>query len=49
LCGAIAGGANSVLELGQLTKAGTGCGSCRTEIAQLIALRQKPMALDAAS
>jgi nitrite reductase (NADH) large subunit len=49
LCAAIDGGADSMLQLGELTKAGTGCGSCKTEIGQLLALRRKPMLLDAAS
>ncbi len=38
---AIAGGADSVDALGETTKAGTGCGSCKTELAQLIATRSK--------
>jgi nitrite reductase (NADH) large subunit len=49
LCAAIDGGADSILQLGELTKAGTGCGSCKTEIGQLLALRRKPMLLEAAS
>jgi nitrite reductase (NADH) large subunit len=49
---AIAGGADSVDALGETTKAGTGCGSCKTELAQLIATRSKKtngIALAAAS
>jgi assimilatory nitrate reductase catalytic subunit len=33
---AIANGAQSVAELGEMTKAGTGCGSCKVELAQLL-------------
>ncbi|MFZ5894562.1 MAG: FAD-dependent oxidoreductase [Myxococcota bacterium] len=44
LCEAIASGAASVTELSQLTKAGTGCGSCKADIAALVALRKKPAA-----
>jgi nitrite reductase (NADH) large subunit len=36
---AIASGADSVTALGETTKAGTGCGSCKTELAQLVASR----------
>jgi assimilatory nitrate reductase catalytic subunit len=35
--GAIEGGARSVAAVGEETKAGTGCGSCRPEIAALLA------------
>lgn len=49
LCAAIDAGADSIVQLGELTKAGTGCGSCKNELAQLLALRRKPMPLDAAS
>lgn len=42
LLAAIAEGADSVEALGEKTKAGTGCGSCRGELAQLIAQRPKP-------
>ncbi|HVZ89896.1 MAG TPA: FAD-dependent oxidoreductase [Polyangia bacterium] len=41
LCEAIAGGACTVEALGEATKAGTGCGSCKDNLAQLIA-RQPP-------
>ena len=41
LCEAIANGADSVAALGVATKAGTGCGSCKTELAQLISARAK--------
>lgn len=34
---AIANGSDTVEALGECTKAGTGCGSCKTEIAQIIA------------
>jgi NAD(P)H-nitrite reductase large subunit len=33
---AIAAGADSVEALGVVTKAGTGCGSCKSELAQLL-------------
>jgi NAD(P)H-nitrite reductase large subunit len=36
---AIANGADSVAALGEITKAGTGCGSCKTELAQIVAAR----------
>jgi nitrite reductase (NADH) large subunit len=45
---AIANGADSVEALGAATRAGTGCGSCKTELAQLITTLRKP-ALEAAS
>ncbi len=38
---AIAAGAGSVAELGECTKAGTGCGSCKGELTQLVALHAK--------
>jgi len=38
---AIANGADNLAALGELTKAGTGCGSCKADITQLIALRKK--------
>lgn len=48
---AIAEGADSVAALGDKTKAGTGCGSCKTELEQLCKLSRKPAAppLEAAS
>lgn len=47
---AIAAGADSVAALGCATKAGTGCGSCQTELQQLLATCGKPApALEAAS
>jgi len=50
LAEAIGAGANSVADLGLVTKAGTGCGSCRTELAQLITTHKKLLpALVAAS
>jgi nitrite reductase (NADH) large subunit len=42
LCDAIAAGAASVAALGETTRAGTGCGSCKTELAQLVAKHAKP-------
>ncbi len=39
---AIAGGATSVEAVGNATCAGTGCGSCRTEIARLVARGDAP-------
>ncbi len=42
IVGAIAGGACSVELVGGVTKAGTGCGSCRGEIEQLIQLHAAP-------
>jgi nitrite reductase (NADH) large subunit len=41
LCEAIDAGADSVALLGETTKAGTGCGSCRGELAQLLTTRPK--------
>jgi nitrite reductase (NADH) large subunit len=41
LCEAIANGADSVAALGEATRAGTGCGSCKTELAQLISTRAR--------
>jgi nitrite reductase (NADH) large subunit len=47
---AIASGADSIAALGAVTKAGTSCGSCRTELGQLLAtVRVPPRALDVAS
>jgi nitrite reductase (NADH) large subunit len=47
---AIGNGADSVTALGEVTKAGTGCGSCRTELGQLITSLRKPSpSLEAAS
>jgi nitrite reductase (NADH) large subunit len=46
----IQNGAESIEAVGHATKAGTGCGSCRTEISQLLlSLRRPPPALEAAS
>jgi nitrite reductase (NADH) large subunit len=39
---AIGGGAVTLEALGQATKAGTGCGSCRTELTQLLAAQPQP-------
>lgn len=39
ICKAIEDGADSVTQVSACTKAGTGCGSCKGEIARLIALR----------
>ncbi|MGC4089383.1 MAG: FAD-dependent oxidoreductase [Polyangiaceae bacterium] len=38
---AIANGCDSVASLSEVTKAGTGCGSCKADLAQLISLRKK--------
>ncbi len=47
---AIEGGADSIEALCGATKAGSGCGSCKTELGQLItSLRKPPPALPAAS
>lgn len=47
---AIESGADSVTALGEVTKAGTGCGSCKTDLEQLITSLRKPTpALEAAS
>jgi nitrite reductase (NADH) large subunit len=48
LCEAIGGGACTVEALGEMTKAGTGCGSCRGDLAQLIARQAPPPKLAAA-
>jgi nitrite reductase (NADH) large subunit len=39
---AILAGADSVDEVGRVTKAGTGCGSCKAEIGQIVASLKKP-------
>lgn len=48
---AIAAGAESVAALGEQTKAGTGCGSCKADLGQLITTLKKapPPVLEAAS
>jgi nitrite reductase (NADH) large subunit len=47
---AIEAGADSIAACGEATKAGTGCGSCKADIGQLIAsLKKPPPALEAAS
>jgi nitrite reductase (NADH) large subunit len=48
LCDAIAAGACTVEALGELTKAGTGCGSCKPDLVQLIAKQAPPPKLAAA-
>ncbi|HEY6475615.1 MAG TPA: FAD-dependent oxidoreductase [Polyangia bacterium] len=48
LCEAIAAGACTVEALGDLTKAGTGCGSCKPDLVQLIAKQAPPPKLAAA-
>ena len=48
LCEAIAGGACTVEALGEPTRAGTGCGSCKPELVQLIANNAPPPKLAAA-
>jgi NAD(P)H-nitrite reductase large subunit len=46
----IVNGADSLTAIGELTKAGTGCGSCKTELNQLITtLKKSPPLLTAAS
>jgi assimilatory nitrate reductase catalytic subunit len=45
---AIAGGAASVEAVGAVTGAGSNCGSCRPEIARLIAAQVQEKAKDAA-
>ena len=42
ICAAIANGACSVEEVGTLTRAGTGCGSCKSAIADLLHATAKP-------
>ena len=42
LCEAIAAGADSIERVAEVTKAGTGCGSCKAEIGQLITSLKKP-------
>jgi len=42
VCDAIAAGAESVLALGDCTRAGTGCGSCKGELTQLLSKFGKP-------
>ncbi|MEO6599295.1 MAG: (2Fe-2S)-binding protein, partial [Polyangiaceae bacterium] len=42
LCEAIDAGADSAEALGERTRAGTGCGSCKGELSQLLAKRVKP-------
>lgn len=50
ICDAIAAGACSVEAIGEATRAGTGCGSCRSELAQLLQTTRKPArALEAVS
>jgi nitrite reductase (NADH) large subunit len=46
---AIANGADSLAALGEITKAGTGCGSCKADLTQLIALRKKSVPEPAAA
>lgn len=41
VCEAIAAGCESVAAIGEHTRAGTGCGSCRGELAQLLASQPK--------
>jgi NAD(P)H-nitrite reductase large subunit len=42
---AIAAGASSVESLCEVTRAGTGCGSCKSELKQLVQLHAKKAAL----
>jgi nitrite reductase (NADH) large subunit len=46
---AIENGADTLPALCETTKAGTGCGSCKTELGQLITSLRKPVPLEAAS
>jgi nitrite reductase (NADH) large subunit len=46
---AIADGADSIAALGQCTRAGTGCGSCKGELQQLLTTVRRPEVLEAAS
>jgi nitrite reductase (NADH) large subunit len=41
---AIANGADSVVALGEVTRAGTGCGSCKGELAQLVSAQARKAA-----
>ncbi len=43
LCEAIASGCESIEGLGEATRAGTGCGSCKGELEQLLRTRAKPV------
>lgn len=43
LCDAIAAGACTIEALGDATRAGTGCGSCKTELGQLLRTSRKPV------
>jgi nitrite reductase (NADH) large subunit len=45
LCAAIEQGCDSVEALGAATKAGTGCGSCKSELGQLLARSPKKLSL----
>ena len=46
LCDAIAAGADSIAALSECTRAGTGCGSCKGELTQLLAKHtKKPVSL----
>jgi nitrite reductase (NADH) large subunit len=45
LCAAIEQGCDSVEALGATTKAGTGCGSCKNDLAQLLARTPKKHSL----
>lgn len=49
IAAAIADGADSVEAIGEATRAGTGCGSCRTELCQLLAPRRSSPRLEAVS
>lgn len=43
ICDAIAAGACSVEAIGDATRAGTGCGSCRTELKRLVGATKRPV------
>lgn len=45
LCDAVAAGADSVEALSAATKAGTGCGSCRSELSQILSKATKKVSL----
>ncbi|MDB5375019.1 MAG: nitrate reductase [Belnapia sp.] len=42
ICAAIAGGADTLARIGEATRAGTGCGSCKPEIATLLVAARIP-------
>jgi nitrite reductase (NADH) large subunit len=48
LCEAITSGADSVESLGAATRAGTGCGSCKSELVELVARHRRAPAISVA-